>query len=656
MMKKIKGIAKKKSVLGFFAVALVAGTVYETQFNQAEAETRYILTSVTRGTLINTISASGQVSGLNQVEVKPKVSGDVVKILVEPGEEVTEGTPILEIDRSSALKTVRDASRAIADSQLSYDSALLSYKKAMQPADAVSVIQAENTLNQAKRDLAELQDGTDDISIKQAENSLNIQLQNIKISSDGITPQVVRDSYDEAVPVVKGISQTLEQAVRDSDTILGIDTTNLNDAYESMLSVLDSSRLSVAKADYRVAKNSVDALKKVVDGLKVSDESTLNIDAALQAAQDSLEVVEPLMQDMQDVLANTISSASFSQSSLDSLRNTIQSDRNSVSSKLTSITNQKQSLEQARTTYQTSLLNVDKAQNDLDKLKEGATANALASAEERVKSAQASYDKLIAPMDPIDEAVQQNTLAQRKSSLVAAQNKLSDAQETLDDYTVRAPFDGVIAKVSAQRADSASPSTAVATILTKAKIATLALNEVDAAKVAVGQKATLTFDAVTDLTIAGTVSEIDSIGTVTQGVVNYNVKIAFLTEDDRVKPGMSVTAVIVTKIKTDVLLLPNSAIQSSANGASTVKTLPNAKQSDLNNAQGITSDTEPETKQIEIGLSNDESTEVISGLAESDIVVSRTVAQTAAATTQSNAAAGGSALRIPGMGGGFGGR
>lgn len=247
MMKKIKGIAKKKSVLGFFAVALVAGTVYETQFNQAEAETRYTLASVTRGTLINTISASGQVSGLNQVEVKPKVSGDVVKILVEPGEEVTEGTPILEIDRSSALKTVRDASRALADSQLSYDSALLSYKKAMQTADAVSVIQAENTLNQAKRDLADLQDGTDDISIKQAENSLNIQLQNIKISSDGITPQVVRDSYDEAVPVVKGISQTLEQAVRDSDTILGIDTTNLNDAYESMLSVLDSSRLSVAR-------------------------------------------------------------------------------------------------------------------------------------------------------------------------------------------------------------------------------------------------------------------------------------------------------------------------------------------------------------------------------------------------------------------------
>ncbi len=664
MMKKIKKIAKKKSVIGFFAVAVVAGTVYQTQFNKAAAETRYVLTSVTKGTLVNTISASGQVSGLNQVDIKPKVSGDVVKILVEPGEEVTAGTPILDIDRTSALKTVRDASRAVADSQLSYDSALLSYKQVQQPPDEVSVIQAENSLNQAKRDLADLQAGTDDIDIKQAQNSLNIQLQNTKMSDDGVTPQIVRDSYDQAVPVVKSVYQTLDQAVRDSDAILGIDTTNLNDSYESLLSVLDTSKLFAAKADYRIARNSVDALKKVADGLQVSGESTANIDTALQDAQDSLKAVEPLMQDMQDVLSNTISSASFSQSSLDSLRNTIQSDRNSVSSKLTSITNQKQSLDQARTTYQTSLLNVDKAQNDLDKLKEGATANSLASAEERVRAAQASYDKLTAPMDPIDAAIQQNTLAQRKSSLLAAQTKLSDAQETLDDYTVKAPFDGVIAKISAQEADSASPSTAVATILTKAKIATLSLNEVDAAKVALGQKATLTFDAVPDLSIAATVSEIDSIGTVTQGVVNYNVKLAFLTEDDRVKPGMSVNAVIVTNIKTDALLLPNGAVQTSANGVSTVKVLPNAKQSDLSNTQGITSATEPETKQIEIGLSNDESTEIVSGLAEGDIVVSRTVTQaagTTAATTQSatsrtGASTGGSALRIPGMGGGFGGR
>ncbi|MDQ7814689.1 MAG: HlyD family efflux transporter periplasmic adaptor subunit [Patescibacteria group bacterium] len=649
MMKKIKGLAKKKSVIGFFAVAVVAGTVYETQFNQAEAETRYILTTATRGTLVNTISASGQVSGLNQVEVKPKVSGDVVRILVETGEEVTEGTPILEIDRRSALKTVRDASRSVEDSKLSYDSALLSYQKAKQPADAVSIIQAENSLNQAKRDLEDLKDGTDDIEIKQAENSLSIQLQNTKMSADGVTPQVVRDAYDEAVPVVKSVSQTLDQAVRDADTILGIDTTNLNDTYESLLSILDTSRLFTAKADYRVARNSVDALKKVADGLKVSDESTTNIDAALVAAQDSLKVVEPLMQDMQDVLANTISSASFSQSSLDSLRNTIQSDRNNVSTKLTSITNQNQTIEQARTTYQTALLNVDKAKNDLDKLKEGATANALATAEERVRAAQASYDELKLGLDPIDEAVQQNTLAQRRSSLVAAQNKLSDAQETLDDYTVKAPFDGIIADISTQRADSVSPSAGVATILTKAKIATLSLNEVDAAKIEVGQKATLTFDAVSNLTIAGSVSEIDSIGTVSQGVVSYEVKVAFLTEDDRVKPGMSVNAVIVTNIKTDVLLLPNSAVKTDASGLSTVTLLPGASKTDVSNAQGVISNATPQIKNVEVGSSNDESTEIVSGVEENEIVVSRTVTQTAAASAAKQTTSS-SALRIPGMG------
>ena len=58
----------------------------------------------------------------------------------------------------------------------------------------------------------------------------------------------------------------------------------------------------------------------------------------------------------------------------------------------------------------------------------------------------------------------------------------------------------------------------------------------------VGDKATLTFDAVTDLSISGQVAEIDTVGTVSQGVVSYALKIAFDTQDTRVKPGMTVSA------------------------------------------------------------------------------------------------------------------
>ena len=99
-------------------------------------------------------------------------------------------------------------------------------------------------------------------------------------------------------------------------------------------------------------------------------------------------------------------------------------------------------------------------------------------------------------------------------------------------------------------------------LITKQKIAEISLNEVDAAKVKVGQKVTLTFDAIDGLSITGEVSEIDALGTVSQGVVTYGVKIAFDTQDERVKSGMSVSAAIITDVKQNVLLVPNAAVKS----------------------------------------------------------------------------------------------
>ena len=106
----------------------------------------------------------------------------------------------------------------------------------------------------------------------------------------------------------------------------------------------------------------------------------------------------------------------------------------------------------------------------------------------------------------------------------------------------------------------------------------MSLNEVDIAQIKINQKATLTFDAIQDLTIAGTVLEVDSIGTTSQGVVTYGVTIGFDTQDQRIKSGMSASASIITNSKTDALLVPNSAIKSS--GGSNYVQMPSDKNSE----------------------------------------------------------------------------
>jgi Multidrug resistance efflux pump len=213
----------------------------------------------------------------------------------------------------------------------------------------------------------------------------------------------------------------------------------------------------------------------------------------------------------------------------------------------------------------------------------------------------------------------------------------------------------VIAKLIAQPSDQASAGTVLATLVTPTKLVQLSLNEVDATKVKVDQKATLTFDAIPDLEIAGRVYEIDPLGAVSQGVVNYAVKVAFETQDERIKSGMSASVSIITDVRTDVIIVPNAGLRKVGN-TTTVQTLSSIKTEPATDiqVQGVLADVPPESRVIEVGIANDQSTEIISGLAEGDQVIIRTIdpATAAAARTQPTGAAG---IRIPGLGGGAGG-
>ena len=151
------------------------------------------------------------------------------------------------------------------------------------------------------------------------------------------------------------------------------------------------------------------------------------------------------------------------------------------------------------------------------------------------------------------------------------QNALYDAQVALSNYTIIAPFDGVMASVSADIGvsavtASANNSTALGTIVTDKKMAQIVLNESDITKLKVGQKAKVIFDAIDNLEIEGEVVEINTLGTVTSGVVTYKSKIAFATDDVRILPNMSVSVDILTDSKENILTIPNQALKRDKNG------------------------------------------------------------------------------------------
>jgi len=237
-----------------------------------------------------------------------------------------------------------------------------------------------------------------------------------------------------------------------------------------------------------------------------------------------------------------------------------------------------------------------------------------------------------------------------KVNIQQKEDALISAKQELTDHYIYTPLGGIVADVKIKKGDSVSAGTALVSIITQQKIAEITLNEVDAAKVKTGQKTTLTFDALPELSISGKVIEVDTVGQVSQGVVSYGVKIVFDNQDERIKPGMSVTADIITDAKQDVLVLPSSAIKSQGDYyyVELAEAIEGMSQQLLANVSGTILPTPPKIQLVETGISNDLSTEIISGLKEGEIVVTSTIASNESQTSQSQGTQG---FQIPGMSG-----
>src|SRR3989344_2412289 len=600
MISKLFTQIKKRKFTSGIAFLLIAGIGYWGfgSFFGEDGAVRYASAQVQKGTLIVSISGSGQVSASNQVDVKPKASGEVTAVYVKSGQEVGSGQAIAQLD-------ARDAQRAVRDAETALETAKLELDKAQAPLDELTVLQAENSLTQAKNSKQKAEDNI----VKAYEDGFNT-VSNAFLDLPEVMAGLEDMFFDNTIDRTSGGGDNTTWYINHTD----YQTDAREKAVRYQKDVYDAynkARTAYTKAfdDYKAASRTSD--KQTIEALITEAYDTTKLIA--EAVKVSNNFIDLVQDDMEQHDWDIPAMVSTHQSNLDSYTGTTNSNLLSLLSIQTSLKDSRDAIVDADTT-------IKERELSLVKTKEGP--------------------------DSLDIRSKQITIQQREDALITAQQALADT-------TVRAPFAGVIAKVSVKKGDSGSTGTAVATLVTKQKIAEVSLNEVDVAQIKVNQKATLTFDAIPDLTISGQVAEVDAVGTVSQGVVTYNIKIGFDTQDERVKTAMSASAAIVTEAKPDVLLVPNSAVKSQG-GVSYVEVPDEPDRSVATaNVSGAVFQNPTRQQQIEVGTANDEFTEILSGLNEGDLVVTRTIQPTAAQTTQTQQQSGG--LRIPGLGGGGGG-
>jgi len=411
--------------------------------------------------------------------------------------------------------------------------------------------------------------------------------------------------------VVSGIMSGLDNILHSLDTTGRSNQQNI-DAYGDAVSGHDSS-ISIFKNsaatsyDAAVAAyNSALAAYKATNRTASNDELIALAQTTYQAAQ----VVADATKDSHDFFDRVNADYSFYKLGASS---TLAGLISSINGYTATVNNDLSSALSVKTTIISSEQSLAEAQDSLQTARTGPDELALRSAELTLKRAR--------------EAVQ-------------------TAQDALENYIVRAPIAGTIAAIGVQKYDQAGSGTSVATLITDEESVKVSVNEVDASKLKIGQKATLIFDALPNVTIAGTVIAVDTVGTVSQGVVSYGATVSLDTSNASVKPGMSATADIVIGTETG-LVVPASAVKTS-NGQSYVEVFdPTLAGSET--SAGATSDVAPALVNVIIGLSDDTNIIIETGIPAGAQVVAKTISGTAV-TTASTAAR--STSLFGGVGGG----
>ena len=217
--------------------------------------------------------------------------------------------------------------------------------------------------------------------------------------------------------------------------------------------------------------------------------------------------------------------------------------------------------EQARYRLEAANEALEAARAQLNQAQEGADADQLSAAQSNVAAAAAQQDATKAQLDLLLEGATQEQIAASRSSVAQAQTSVREAELAVDKSVLEAPFDGIVAAVDATVGEQVSAGLPIVTLIDPSLFhVTIAVDELDVAQLASGQTARLTFDALPDTVITGTVRHVAEAAELNGGVVTYDVRIDLSPTHAPIKSDMTTSATIIVEEIRDALKIPTWAV------------------------------------------------------------------------------------------------
>ena len=200
-------------------------------------------------------------------------------------------------------------------------------------------------------------------------------------------------------------------------------------------------------------------------------------------------------------------------------------------------------------------------------------------------------------------------------TLRSAELNMDNLQEAMNNYTVTSPISGTIIEKNAKAGDALTAGADLCTIYDLSYLVmVINVDELQVSDISVGQSVQVTADAVPDKTYTGTVTRVSMKGSSNGGTTTYPVTVR-IDETEGLRPGMNANAEIVIAEAKNALAVPNAAIVRGGYVLVT-KDSPSAANADPDM-------TAPEGYvyvPVKIGVSDDDYTQIISGVTGNDTV------------------------------------
>ena len=213
--------------------------------------------------------------------------------------------------------------------------------------------------------------------------------------------------------------------------------------------------------------------------------------------------------------------------------------------------------------------------------------NAVNTAYNTQKSAQDAYDKAVRALETEvykgSNSLAESTEKYQKNEITAndstkkLQRQLEEQKDKLDDYVITAPISGMVTQVDVEENNSFAGGNLVTIQDCSTLYVTTEIEEYDIPNIQIGQKVKFKTDATRDDELEGEIDEIAVAATASAAAASsgssgssnnstYKVKVKVLSDDSRLKLGMTAKLSIIVKEVENVFTVPYDAVVDKGDG------------------------------------------------------------------------------------------